>query len=344
MNPAPLTDSPPSTDTAPLAATPPLARSAQATNTASLRPLREIYKTAACHEYVLGKISADTIRRLPHGHTLVPEGFGGFGNQFASFIRGLFVCYILGYERLGLYQLGFCFQGNFKTTDGIEVLTSSPNGGGPGALTVNSFEVDGCPSCPLDDVRIAATIRDELVKCLPEVTVNDSALYICARGGELFETGTPFWWHGQPPCQYYLDAMRMDHAPVTYVMSNQDKPSPCVAPLVNSGAKFASKEVPMEDLARFIHSKRIVVSRTSFTTAIMLLSKPKDALYAFVTQYSMCIWPNHTFLNDYYDRFGKHHKCKATPYYDEMVLKEWHALDHQIAIMKNTTGCTWSYE
>jgi hypothetical protein len=91
----------------------------------------------------------------------------------------------------------------FTTTDGIEILRVPPPRP-PTFVPVNSFEVDGAPECPLDDVAIAATIRAALVAALPTVAVNDSTLYICARGGELMEKNTPFWWHGQPPCRYSL--------------------------------------------------------------------------------------------------------------------------------------------
>jgi hypothetical protein len=192
----------------------------------------------------------------------------------------------------------------FTTSDGIQIILSTPQPLPPTYVPINSFEVDGALECPLDDVPIAATIRDALVAALPKVAVNDSTLYICARGGELMEPNTPFWWHGQPPCHYYLDAMRMDKAPQTVVMSNHGQPSPCVKQLVAQGAVYGSLQGPWEDLARFVHAKRIVVSRTSFTTAIMLLSKPKDVMYAFVTKYAMCVWVNHSRLHDEYDRFG----------------------------------------
>jgi hypothetical protein len=274
------------------------------------------------------------------GRILILRGFGGFGNQFISFIRGLFLCYIFGYEYISISTFMFCICRPFLTTDGILVVLGQP---ALGSVYVNSFEVDGSPECPLHDIPIAATVRDEFVGCLPKVAVNDSALYICARGGDIIEKGTPFSWYGQPPCHYYVDAMRMDGR-TTVVMSNYDRPSPCVEQLVELGATYGSLEMPMHDLAMLVHSRRMVVSRTSFTTAVMLLSKPKDVLYAFVTQYSLCIWPNHTYLNDYYDRFGRHYKCRATPEYDKAVLEEWHATDKQMKIMETTkNGCVWEF-
>jgi hypothetical protein len=209
---------------------------------------------------------------------------------------------------------------------------------------VSSFEADGSPECPLDDIAIAATVRDELVAALPKVAVNSSTLYICARGGEVMEKGTPFYWHGQPPCHYYLDAMRMDGAPQTIVLSNQKGPSPCVRQLVAQGAVYGGLHGRWMDLARLVDAKRMVVSRTSFTIADMLLSKPKDVLYAFVTRYSTCVWQNHERLHDDYDRFQPHHKCRSTDEYDDLMLQEWHATDEQMEIMITTKrGCTWGY-
>jgi hypothetical protein len=303
------------------------------------RPLRLTYRTPECWKYALSKFSLTPDQILSHD-TLVPECFGGFGNQFNAFIRGLFICYIFGYNRIAITDFAFCFNHSFHSTDGIEVVLEHS---AFRPLVVNSYESDGSPECPLDDVRISATIRDELVGCLPTVSVNDSTLYICARGGDIMAKGTPYSFYGQPPCHYFTDAMHMDGHP-TVVMSNNDPPSPCVQHLVKLGAVYGSLETPFHDLARLVHSRRIVISRTTFTAAAMLLSKPKDVLYAFVTQYSLCIWPNHTYLLDYYDRFGPHHKCRATPEYDENVLKEWHATDEQMHVMETTEkGCVWEF-
>jgi hypothetical protein len=310
------------------------------------RNLRVRYHTPACIEFAYGRLRPTTRSVFDSGEAFVTMGFGGFGNEFASFIRGLFLCYIFGYEKLVISQLSLIITitTGFNTTDGIQISLQALESLPPTYVNVNSFEVDGAPECPLDDIAIAATIKDQLVAGLPKVDVNSSALYICARGGEVMVKGTPFYFYGQPPCQYYLDAMRMDGAPMTVVMSNHNEPNPCVEPLVAQGAVYGSLQGPREDLARFVHSRRMVVSRTSFTMAIMLLSKPKDVLYAFVTRYSTCIWVNHSRLHDDYDRFGPHHKCRATDEYDEKVLREWHATDEQIAIMRTTKkGCVWEY-
>jgi hypothetical protein len=301
------------------------------------------YHTPTSMEFAYLRARSTTRDQIDHGIAFVPRGFGGFGNQFAAFIRALFLCYIFNYRSVVVSDLRLLIAPAFTTTDGIEVLRIPPPLP-PTYVPVNSFEVEGAPECPLDDVAIAATIRDALVAALPNVAVNDSTLYVCARGGELMEKNTPFWWHGQPPCRYSLDAMRMDKAGQTVVMSNHDKPSRCVEQLVAQGAVYGSLQGPREDLARFVHAKRIVVSRTSFTTAIMLLSKPKDVMYAFVTKYSMCVWVNYSRLKDEYDRFGPHHKCRAPETYDDLVLRKWHATDEQMEIMCTTKeGCVWEY-
>jgi hypothetical protein len=292
--------------------------------------------------YLLNHRLLPPLASILEADTLKPEAFGGFGNHFLAFIRGLFVCYILKFERIVVGDLGLGFRRPFKTTDGMEVILTA-EGKPIRVVEVNSFEMDGSPECPLDDIGIAATIREELVKWFPKVEVNDSALYVCARGGDVMLPGTPYWFYGQPPCHYYTDAMRMDGRK-TFVMSNREGPSPCVAHMVNAGASYVSAGDAMSDVARLVHARRIVVSRTTFTMAAMLLSKPKDVLYAFVTRYSMCIWPNHTWSHDSYDRFGRHHKCRATLDYEEAVLREWQATEEQMHIMETTSnGCKWAY-
>jgi hypothetical protein len=298
--------------------------------------MRRRYQVPACMEYGYLRALPATQRQVDRGDTFVPQGFDGLGHQFAALIRGIFLCYIFGYNNLLIQELGTLFPGDyhaFNSTDGIQIFVSAPESINIRTVRVNSFEADGVPTCPLDDIAIAGTIREVFLSTLPNVTVNPTTLYICAPGGEVTEKNATLYSHGQPPCHYYLDAMRIDGAPETVVMSNHGKPSPCVKQLVAKGAVYGSVQGPREDLARFIHSKRIVVSRTSFTTMVMLLSQPKDALYALTTQYSMCVWENHSRLNDDYDRFGPHHKCRATPEYDDKVLRDWHATDEQIQIM-----------
>jgi hypothetical protein len=309
----------------------------------SLPNLRQKYRTPECLSYGLAKALPVTQAEVLNGDTIVAPGHGGFGNQFMSFIRAIFLAYVFGYNRVGIWICRFCYPASFNSTDGIEIAISDRNGFKP--VSINSYEADGSVECPLDDISITATIREETVKCLPKVSVNESALYICARGGEVFEEDTPFWWHGQPPCHYYVDAMKMDGMRETVVMSNHGQPSPCVERLLKMGATYGSVETTFHDLARFVHSKRIVVSRTSFTTAIMLLSKPKDVLYAFRSRYTMCPWPKGMYLTDNYERFGPHYRCMATEEYDDKVMREWHATEDQMAILlKSENSCVWEYK
>jgi hypothetical protein len=302
------------------------------------------YHTAACMEFAYLRARPATRDAIDRGIAFVPARWGDTGNHLGALIRALFLCYIFGYRTVVISELALRFPRDFNTTDGIRVLLRAPDPLPSTYICVNSFEIDGAPECPLADVPIAATIRDAFVATLPNVTVNASTLYIHARGGDIMETNTLSWWHGQPPCHYFLDAMRMDNASQTVVMGNHDHPNPCIERLVAQGAVYDSSQGPWEDFARLVHAKRLVVSRSTFTMASMLFSKPKDVLYAFVTQYAMCIWEGHSRLNEDYDRFGAHHKCRATPEYDDKVLREWHATDEQLEIMKTIQkGCEWEY-
>jgi hypothetical protein len=209
-------------------------------------------------------------------------------------------------------------------------------------ISLNTFEIDGSPDCPLDDVNIAATIRDEFLDCLPTVEVNNSILYIYMRGGKLNEPSPRFWLNGHPPCHYYIDAIKKDNASKVVVMSNVNYPSPCIEKV---GGLYEKPKSVWHDLAKLIQAKRIVTSRTTFTPAVMLLSEPKDAFYAFVSKVSMCDWKGHSILNDDYERFGKHRKCKATLEYEMGVLKKWEANQRQVEVMMETKeGCIWEEE
>jgi hypothetical protein len=47
---------------------------------------------------------------------------------------------------------------------------------------------------------------------------------------------------------------------------------------------------------------------------------------------------------DRYDRFGAHHKCRATPEYEDTVIRTWRANHKQIVHMMTTVnGCIWEY-
>jgi hypothetical protein len=99
-------------------------------------------------EFAYLRARPTTRDQIDQGTAFVPRAFGGFGNQFAAFIRALFLCYIFNYRSV--------VAPAFTTSDGIEVLRVPPPLP-PTFVPVNSFEVDGALECPLDDVAIAAT-------------------------------------------------------------------------------------------------------------------------------------------------------------------------------------------
>jgi hypothetical protein len=120
------------------------------------------------------------------------------------FIRGLFLCHLFGINRILAGGVKFLFPRPFSTTEGIEVVPEITKG--MKEIHFRSFQAEGSRECILDDWALGATVRDEALKWLPPVTVNDSALYINARGGDIFQPGTPWFFSGQPPCHYFLDA------------------------------------------------------------------------------------------------------------------------------------------
>jgi hypothetical protein len=128
------------------------------------------------------------------------------------------------------------------------------------------------------------------------------------------------------------------------VMSNKEAPNPCIPEMKRHGAIFVRDGTWVHDLARLVHARRMVVSRSSFTPALMLISRPKDVLYAFVSRYRIPQWGGSTWQMDRYDRFGPHHKCRATDAYENAVMKNWSANRDQIHILKTIrAGCIWEY-
>jgi hypothetical protein len=273
--------------------------------------------------------------------TLLPDAFGRFGNEFLGFIRGLFLCHLLGINRVSAKGVKYLFPRPFTTTDGFKVLPEITKD--MKVISFNSFKAEGSRECPIEDWALGATVRDEALASLPPVRVNSSALYISARGGDIFEPGTRWFFYGQPPCHYFLDAMRMEGRQ-TFVMSNREAPNPCIAQMERDGAVFLRNGTWMHDLAHLIQARRVVVSRTTFIPALLLLSKPKDALYAFVSRYRIPQWEGATWQMDRFDRFGPHHKCRATDAYENSVMRRWNASLVQVHIIETTrAGCTWEY-
>lgn len=69
--------------------------------------------------------------------------------------------------------------------------------------------------------EIMATFRDELLLHSPSSQSHDRILYAHFRSGDVFKR-IPHPHYGQPPCQYYTDAIRMDKEHDVVEMTAED--------------------------------------------------------------------------------------------------------------------------
>jgi hypothetical protein len=305
-----------------------------------LGPFRLKYRSPECRQYALEKWGKHTAI-IASGDTLIPRSAGGFGLQFVAFIHGIFMCYLFGWEQIVAVHVRQLFPKPFTTTDGIEVFPREKmwfRG-----IELGTFDADGSVECPLDDIGIAATVREEAWKWLPDVKIDESGLYIHVRGGDTMKPGKAAGWYGPPPCHYYMDAMGIDNRKA-FVVSDAIDEHPCIAQMVESGATYVKKRPVLEDLARLVRSRRMVAGRSAFPMMAMLLSKPKEMLFAFASKYPIVRYKPYAWLLDRYGRFGTHYFCNATYPYEDAVLRNWQVTETQISMMKTTqSGCSWEY-
>jgi hypothetical protein len=195
-----------------------------------------------------------------------------------------------------------------------------------GRLVAHDFWDVVIPNCWVNSMTVSETYRHHLLEFLPNVSLNASVLAIHVRGGDIFTDFFAPWAYGQPPCQFYFDAIRMDDHTSIHLFS-QDKLNPCVDGILQEANVVWTPQSLDIEIALMLSAKRFVLSRSSFARALVYLSPVTKVFYT-------CGYP--------WQDMGPHFECSPTLPYQRLVLDRWWNTRKQIDSIRTASCGLWA--
>jgi hypothetical protein len=257
-----------------------------------------------------------------------------FGNNLLQLETSLGFCERLGISNL-YYEPGFLYLNESFEAGGSIQVRNSPVPAGVSFISSHFLfgfswdpyfirSWDGC--IDMRRLPLTLTFRDRVLKYFSSSLSNATTLYIHNRGGDIFTSWGARAPYGQPPCQYYRDAIALDRPShqSTHLVA-EDNRNPCTVVLVGEGHRWAKKSLKI-DLSTLLYAKRVVWSRGTFSWAIIRLSSSREVTYTY----------HHGQSSDplIYD-------CLGYPNYTA-ILSDWTASPEQLRLMTSQPGCiTW---
>ena len=246
--------------------------------------------------------------------------FQRLGNNVVQLIRVLTYCDVLGVREVYVAKNFLFFQRTFVAGNGVTVhVGESWNSHG---VAAGHFFTPLLSVVRYNFRLVCGFFRDEFLKGLPHPNVSAELLYLHLRGGDIFSTFVHYLY-AQPPCSYYLDAIKLDDAREAELVS-EDSANPCFQLLKERGLRHVRGGVAW-DFARLVYARRLVVSSSSFCRAAVALSPVAKQLYTF---------------NYPWRDFGSHWNCVPERRFRELVMRNWTNSPDQVALIRNSS-CFW---
>lgn len=165
-------------------------------------------------------------------------------------------------------------------------------------------------------------------KSLYQMSLPKDALVIHVRAGDVFKRIFNInFKYGQPPCNYYLDVIRMKNWSQVILIA-EDSSNPCVKVISKkANVKFKPRDLTT-DLSILINAPNLALSRGSFCYAIILLSKNLKNIYTF---------------NQSSSKIPDHFNCIPTDDFYNSVVKYWKKSRVQIKKIINSKCLQWEF-
>ena len=123
-------------------------------------------------------------------------------------------------------------------------------------------------------------IKDEVLRNLPNVTVEPNDLYIHIRGGDIFKY-VPLKTYSQPPLCFYEKVINSKKNKNIYIIS-VDKRNPVLSPLINKYPNIIFQSNQFEyDISLLAHSYNVVLSISSFSISAIKFNDNLKNVYEF---------------------------------------------------------------
>jgi hypothetical protein len=216
----------------------------------------------------------------PKAKAFALKWVGRFGNKIIAIMNALVACRVFGINQLYIPDSGEFFNGNFRTSHGVNITLYR---GRPFHFVQPIefwiwYEIDQCPSNWF--LEAANDIKPEILRHIPDPGINHTTLVMHFRGGDNMIRSRSRYY-GQPVCSFYTEAMDLDQGHDKVLIVWEDMLNPCVRVCMEKGAVRGRRSSYIHDFSILLWSKRLVLSRSTFSRAAMYLSPHKRIWYVF---------------------------------------------------------------
>ena len=207
-----------------------------------------------------------------------------FGNQLSVFNKLIFYCEMIGCKKIllkkdnNMYINNTIYYKEYNMT--IEVIKNDDINDIGCNKTNNCFLIvlyDGNFYYNNFNIKIEDrfwVFKDEILKNLPKIEINENDLYIHIRGGDIFNCTEPDYApdYAQPPLCFFKKVIQSRDFRKIYIIS-QDEQNPVINELIKYNANIIFKKNSLaKDIATLAFAYNIVGSISSFLISIIKLN------------------------------------------------------------------------
>jgi hypothetical protein len=274
-----------------------------------------------------------------HVNAVVIHTYGSYGNHLIQLIPVLAFCLLTNVKYI-YFRPDFLWLGkrNITTPQSIHMVSLATNNFvsfSDECIIVRGFWRPTSWCGDFSYSGLVAQVREGLLAALPAVTVDPDTLYLYFRGGreQWDQKHGVHPNYGQPPCSFYLDAMRN----FTKVRALGGDLHPCRPVVIRAGATWKPFD-DRRDMARMVYSRHIVLARSSRSHAVLALSPWPKQFWVFDLPAEWGIepvwWRGFSPL-----MFGHGLHCVPSDAY-RTAIQPWRATPQQVQLVLNGI-CNW---
>lgn len=259
--------------------------------------------------------------------------FGRFGNQIFQFYHSYQVAKASRITKVLIFP-GFLYQNESFVYDNVVYQVSTNED----RCLHHDFFFNKRKLSKLRDIEFNSNswkLFQSKILNKYKAKVPKDALVVHVRSGDVFDTNSEHHKYGQPPCNYYLNAISM-HNWSEIILVAEDNKNPCVNVIANKTGVVFRKRSFNEDFALMLNAKSLVLSSGTFGYAVILISRVIENAFCFNLNPKnikkgclKCV-----FINTY--------NCMPTDKYKKVVLKHWTNSDKQRELMMKDDCEYWS--
>lgn len=262
---------------------------------------------------------------------LAIDYFGRFGNQISQFYHAVQVAQAANIKKVMIFP-GFLYQNySFMYDDIFFQINSEKDECFHHFFFFNTRKLNKLKEIDLNSKSWKQFQAKFLKKY--KAQVESDALVVHIRSGDVFNTNCEHHKYGQPPCNYYLDAISMRNWSKVIIVA-EDRKNPCVDIVVNKTGNFKLRSFD-EDISIMLNAKNLVTSSGTLGYAIILLSSSIQNIFCFDLPKNIkkkCIkCPYINTMN-----------CLPSEKYKKGVLKYWTNSPAQRDMMIKSSCKTWN--